>query len=118
MEAPILGACFVTGPQVWQRGILSGGLFSLLVLTAADMRVFSLRPAGWRHPNTDLLDTELMQVPLSAIDRLDRRPSIDPFVKVFRLTFTDGRQLTLRAPRGGNHGADVIERLTELIVGE
>jgi hypothetical protein len=56
-----------------------------------------------------------MHVPLSAIDRLDRRPSIDPFVKVFRLTFTDGKQVTLRAARGGNHGAAVIERLTDLI---
>ena len=112
VEAPIRGACFVTGPQVWQRGI---GPFSLLVLTADDLRVFSLRPAGWRHPNTDFLDTELMHVPLSAIDQLDRRPSINPFVKVFRLTFTGGKQLTLRAVRGGNHGADVIARLTDLI---
>jgi hypothetical protein len=117
VEAPIRGACLVTGPQVWQRGILSGGLFSLLVLTADDLRVFSLRPAGWRHPNTDFLDTELMHEPLSAIDRLDRRPSIDPFVKEFRLTLTDGKQVTLRAARGGNHGADVIERLTDLIAG-
>ena len=115
MKAPIQGACCVTGPPAWPRGAFTP--FSLLVLTADDLWVFSLRPAGWRHPNTDFLDTELMHVPLSSIERLDHRLSVHPFEKAFRLTFTDRSQLTLRAVRGGNHGAAVIARLAQLVGG-
>jgi hypothetical protein len=86
------------------------------VLTIDELLVFSLRPAGWRHPNTSLIDTELMRVPLSAVERLDRRPSMKPWEMGFRLTFTDGKRIALGAMRGvGCHSTDVIERLTDLI---
>jgi hypothetical protein len=104
------------GPRAWRRDPYSGGPWSLLVLTAEELRVFSLRPAGWRHPNTSLIDTELMSVPLSAVLRLDRRRSMKPWERGFRLTFTDGRQMALGAMRSvESHSAAVIERLTDLI---
>jgi hypothetical protein len=62
-----------------------------------------------------LLDTELMRVPLGAIDRLDHQPSINPLVEAFRLTFTDGQRVTLRVGRGASQGGRVIERLADLI---
>lgn len=115
---PIQAACLVMGPRVWRRGPYSGGPWSVLVLTTDQLRVFSLRPAGWRHPNTSLIDAELMSVPLSAIERVDRRPSVKPWENGFRLTFNDGKRMALGAMRGvGCHSADVIERLADLIAG-
>jgi hypothetical protein len=118
VEGPIRAACLVMGPHVWRRGPYSGGPWSVLVVTTDELRVFSLRPAGWRHPNTSLIDTELMRVPLSAVERLDRRLSAKPWERGFRLTFTDGRRMALGAMRGvGCHSADVIDCLAELIAG-
>lgn len=113
VEGPIGGACLVAN-DVLPDGA-SSGHWSLLVLTIDELRVFTLRAAGWRHPNTSLLDTEIMRVPLGAIDRLDHQPSINPLVKAFRLTLTDGKCVTLRVGRGMGHGARVIARLTDLI---
>jgi hypothetical protein len=113
VEGSIEGACLVAN-DVLPNGA-SSGHWSLLVLTTDELRVFTLRAAGWRHPNTSLLDTELMHVPLGAIDRLDHQPSINPLAKAFRLTLTDGKRVTLRAGRGASHGGRVIERLTELV---
>jgi len=113
IEGPIQAACLVEAGG-WVV-LNAGRRFSLLVLTTDELRLFSLRWAGWRDPFRDALDAELMRVPLGAVERLDNRPSIMPMVKAFRLTFTDGNRLALRAVRGVNHGADVIERLTDLI---
>lgn len=110
---PIQGVCLVAN-DVLPNGA-SSGHWSLLVLTTNELRVFTLRAAGWRHPNTSLLDTELMRVPLRAIDRLEHQPSINPLVTAFRLTLTDGQRMTLRAGRGMSHSARVIARLTALI---
>lgn len=112
-EGPIQAACLVAN-DVLPNGA-SSGHWSLLVLTTEELRVFTLRAAGWRHPNTSLLDTELMRVPLGAIDRLDHQPSINPLVKAFRLTFTDGQRVTLRVGRGASHGGRVTGRLADLI---
>jgi hypothetical protein len=110
VACPIRAACLVMSPDLERRGPWSGGPWSVLVLTTDELCAFSMRPAGWRRPNTSLLDTELMRVPLSAVDRLDRRPSINPMVKVFRLTFTDGRRMTVQVGRGSwNRYGDVIE---------
>ncbi len=108
---PIQAACLVMSRDLHVRHPWTGGpSWSVLVLTADELCVFSTRNAGWRHPNTALLDTEPMCVPLSEVDRFDREPSANPLVKVLRLTFTDGQQMIMRVGRGSwNQHRDISE---------
>lgn len=92
--------------------------FWLLVLTADELRLFAMgHGTGWHGRCRDVLDTELICVPLNAVERVEHRRSINPMFKGCRLIFTDGDQMTLQALGGVNNGAEVIERLTDLLAG-
>src|SRR5664280_2493014 len=101
IEGPIQAACIVMSRDFDERGgPWSGGHWSVLLLTTDELCVFSMRAAGWRRPNTSVIDTELMRVPLNEVARFAPRFSIHPLAKAFNLAFTDGRRMTLWVGRG------------------
>jgi hypothetical protein len=111
-DGAIEAACLVMSPDLERRGPWDGGPWLLLVLTTDELLFFALSPAGWRHPNTAFIDTELMRVPLSQVARFSPLFSINPLVKAFGLAFTDGKRMTLRVGRGSwNRHGDVPRSL-------
>jgi len=89
VEGPIQAACLVGAAGSLAQVMRTRNNFWLLVLTAAELRLFALRWGGW---NRNAIDAELICVPLNAVERVEHRHSINPMVKACRLIFPDGDQ--------------------------
>jgi hypothetical protein len=117
VEAPIYAACALHYTTRERLATESNHFpFRVLVLTAEELRLYTARyGAGWRGRFRAVLDTEVLRLPIGAVERWERRRSI--LKATLHLTLTDGNRVTLRVVGGRSpeHGVDVFDRLTELI---
>jgi hypothetical protein len=118
VDGPIQAACalHVTTRESLAATQRTHFSFPILVLTTDELRLFTLRrEAGWRGRFRGVLDTEVLRMPLGAVEHVERRRSI--LSARLRLTLTDGNRVTLRVVGGRSpeHGVDVLKRLTDLI---
>jgi hypothetical protein len=109
VEGVMQAVCLALLPRSEWRGP-STGQWAILVLTTHELRVFTTRSAGW---NSSVLGAELLRVPRSEVARVTRRFSLNPLVKVFRLTLREGQGTTFRVGRGSwNQQGDVARAFT------
>jgi hypothetical protein len=118
VDGPIQAACALHFTTRERLGVTQSNHLPLviLVLTTDELRLFTERyGAGWRGRFRGVLDTEVLRLPLGAVERWERRRSI--LKATLRLTLSDGNRVTLRVVGGRSpeHGVDVLDRLTELI---
>jgi hypothetical protein len=117
LGAPIQAACALSWTTRERLAAESDHFpFRVLVLTADELRLFTARHGdGLRGRFRGVLDTEVLRVPIGAVECWKRRRSA---LKVtLRLTLTDGNRVTLRVVGGRSpeNGVDVLGRLLELI---
>jgi hypothetical protein len=118
VEGPIQAACALRFTTRERLAVTQSNHFPLLVLvlTTDELHLFTERyGARWRGRFRGVLDTEVLRMPLGAVERMERGRSI--LSATLRLTLTDGNQVTLRVSTGRSpeHGVDVLERVTDLI---